>query len=106
MSHFFISRAGQDCEWAKWISNRLEEAGHSTVLQDFDFKPGDSIPHQMKLALEKSDHVIAVISPHYLGKEFTLTELYAAFAKVVRGNYLGKEFTLTELYAAFATDPI
>jgi len=77
--NFFISRAGQDREWAKWISNVLEAEHHTTTLQDFDFKPGDSIPHQMKLALERADHVIAVLSPHYLAKDFTLTELYAAF---------------------------
>src|ERR1017187_5939377 len=52
--HFFISRAGEDREWAKWIVNVLEAAGHTTTLQDFDFKPGQSIPHEMTLADRKS----------------------------------------------------
>ena len=78
--HFFISRAGEDSEWAKWISNVLEAAGHTTTLQDFDFKPGQSIPHQIKLALDRADHVIAVLSAPYLAKDFTLTELYSALS--------------------------
>jgi tetratricopeptide (TPR) repeat protein len=84
--HFFISRAGEDREWAKWIANVLEAEGHTTTLQDFDFKPGHSFPHQMKIALERADHVIAVLSPDYMAKDFTLTELYAAFS----GDPLGK----------------
>ncbi|HTX34805.1 MAG TPA: toll/interleukin-1 receptor domain-containing protein [Bryobacteraceae bacterium] len=76
---FFISRAGEDARWARWISNVLEAEGHTTELQDFDFKPGDSIPHRMKLALERADHVIALLSPHYMAKKLTLAELYAAF---------------------------
>jgi tetratricopeptide (TPR) repeat protein len=85
--HFFISRAGEDREWAKWIANVLEAEGHTTTLQDFDFKPGHSFPHQMKIALERADHVIAVLSPDYMAKDFTLTELYAAFS----GDPLGKK---------------
>jgi tetratricopeptide (TPR) repeat protein len=85
--HFFISRAGQDREWAKWIANVLEAEGHTTTLQDFDFKPGHSIPHQMKIALERADHMIALLSPDYMAKDFTLTELYAAFS----GDPLGKK---------------
>ena len=73
--HFFISRAGEDNAWGKWISKVLEKEGHTTVIQDFDFRPGHNILHQMKLAEEKADHFIAVLSPHYLTKPFTLKEL-------------------------------
>jgi len=78
--HFFISRAGEDREWAKWIANVLEAEGHATTLQDFDIKPGHSILHQMKLAEDRANHFIAVLSPHYLAKPFTLNELYSAIA--------------------------
>src|ERR1035441_5682274 len=94
--HFFISRAGEDREWAKWIANVLEAAGHTTTLQEFDFKPGHSIPHEMTLALERADHVIAVLSPQYLAKDFTLTELYAAFF----GDPLGKKRLLIPVRVA------
>jgi tetratricopeptide (TPR) repeat protein len=78
--NFFISRSGEDRTWAKWIANTLEAAGHTTTLQDFDFKLGQSIPHQIKLALDRADHIIAVLSPSYLAKDYTLTELYSAFS--------------------------
>jgi hypothetical protein len=78
--HFFISRAGEDREWAKWIANVLEAEGHTTTLQDFDFRPGHSFLHQMKLAEDRANHVIAVLSPHYLAKPFALNELYSALA--------------------------
>src|ERR1017187_2337984 len=94
--HFFISRAGEDREWAKWIANVLEAAGHHTTLQEFDFKPGHSIPHEMTRALERADHVIAVLSPQYLAKDFTLTELYAAFF----GDPLGKKRLLIPVRVA------
>jgi hypothetical protein len=78
--HFFISRASEDREWAKWIAKVLEAEGHTTTLQDFDFRPGHSFLHQMKLAEERANHIIAVLSPYYLAKPFTLNELYSAVA--------------------------
>jgi HEAT repeat protein len=78
--HFFISRAGEDSEWAKWIANVIEQAGHTVSLQDFDFKPGHSFIHKMKLALDHADHFIVVLSRHYLAKESTLGELYSGIA--------------------------
>jgi hypothetical protein len=94
--HFFISRAGEDSNWAKWISNTLEAAGHTTTLQDFDFKPGQSIPHQIKLALDRADRVIAVLSAPYLSKDFTLTELYS----VLSANPIGKQRLLIPVRVA------
>src|ERR1017187_7401900 len=50
----------------------------------------------MTLALERADHVIAVLSPQYLAKDFTLTELYAAFF----GDPLGKKRLLIPVRVA------
>src|SRR5689334_22898207 len=77
---FFISRAGEDSQWAIWITNILETEGHTCIVQDYDIKPGHSFVHQMKLAEDQADHVIVVLSQNYLSKEFTLSELYAAIA--------------------------
>lgn len=84
--HFFISRAGEDREWAKWISNVLEAAGHTTTLQDFDFKPGQRFLHEMKIAEDRADHFIAVLSPDYLAKPNTLGELYSGIAEQPAGE--------------------
>jgi len=80
MSHFFISRAGEDSECAKFIATVLEAAGHTTTLQDYDFKSG-SFPEHIALALGSADRFIAVLSPHYVEKPFTQAELHAAYAR-------------------------
>jgi tetratricopeptide (TPR) repeat protein len=78
--HFFISRAGEDAEYAKWVATMLEDAGFTTILQDLDFQAGDSFIHQMNEALLAAEQVIALLSPAYLAKEFTRSELYSALA--------------------------
>jgi hypothetical protein len=61
--HFFISRAGEDAEYAKWIAGVLGDAGYTTILQDLDFQPGDSFIHKMNEALAAAEQVIALLSP-------------------------------------------
>lgn len=80
MSHFFISRAGEDRDLAIWIARVLRESGHTTTLQDDDFKPGNSFVHEMASALDRATHIIGLLSPDYMAKEFTRKELYAAIA--------------------------
>ncbi|HEX3683024.1 MAG TPA: toll/interleukin-1 receptor domain-containing protein [Bryobacteraceae bacterium] len=75
---FFISRAGEDAAKALWIGNTLEAAGYTTIIQDKDIRPGQSFLHEMDLALGRANHIIAVLSPNYVAKEFTRSELYAA----------------------------
>jgi len=77
--NFFISRAGEDRDCAKWISSVLEAEGHSTTLQDDNFKSGSVVEH-MQRAMEGADRMIVVLSPHYLAKDFTLRELRSAIA--------------------------
>src|ERR1700728_969716 len=75
---FFISRAGEDAEKALWISNTLEAQGYTTIIQDKDIRPGQSFLYEMDSALKRARHIIAVLSPSYVAKEFTRSELYAA----------------------------
>lgn len=77
---FFISRAGEDREVAKWIAGVLEAEGHQTTLQDYDFTSG-VFPEHIGRALGSAERFIAVLSPHYLEKQFTLAELHAAYAR-------------------------
>lgn len=78
--HFFISRASEDTKWAQWIASTLEAAGYATTIQDWDFRPGQNFILKMKEALEAADHVIAVLSNHYLAKMFTQAEMYSSIA--------------------------
>jgi len=67
---FFISRAIEDAEKALWISDTLEAAGYTTIIQDKDILPGQSFLHEMNRGLKRAGHVIAVLSPSYVAKEF------------------------------------
>ena len=47
---FFISRNGADAAWAEWIAWQLEAAGYTTVLHDWDFRPGANFVLDMQQA--------------------------------------------------------
>jgi hypothetical protein len=47
---FFISYTGVNRPWAEWVAVQLEQAGYSTVLQAWDFRPGSDFVHQMQRA--------------------------------------------------------
>jgi phage replication-related protein YjqB (UPF0714/DUF867 family) len=51
---FFISYTGADRAWAEWIADTLERAGYSTVLQEWDFRPGENFIHRMNQVLGES----------------------------------------------------
>lgn len=84
--HFFISYNKADITWAEWIAWELEEAGHPTIVQAWDFRPGFNFVSRMQQALKEAERVVAVLSPDYLAAEFTQSEWAAAFAKDPRGE--------------------
>jgi tetratricopeptide (TPR) repeat protein len=77
---FFISYTGADKGWAEWIAWQLEEAGHKTLIQAWDFKSGGVFPGDMHRALQHSARVIAVLTPDYMASGFCQPEWQAAFA--------------------------
>jgi tetratricopeptide (TPR) repeat protein len=77
---FFISRSGEDARWAQWIAWQLEAAGYSTIVQDWDFRPGSNFVSGMRRALDAADTTIAVYSPAYFLSPFTEDEWTAAIA--------------------------
>jgi hypothetical protein len=77
---FFISRNGADRDWATWVAWELEEEGYTTILQDWDFLPGENFILRMNQAAQQSDHTIAILSQSYLDAEYTQPEWAAAFA--------------------------
>ena len=78
---FFISYNKADREWAEWIAWQLEEAGYSTNVQAWDFRPGSNFVLEMQRAASEAERTIAVLSPDYLEAKFTQPEWAAAFAK-------------------------
>jgi TIR domain len=62
---FFVSYTSADVAWAEWVAQTLEEAGYRTVLQAWDFRPGDNFIQRMDQALAEADRVVAVLSAAY-----------------------------------------
>jgi tetratricopeptide (TPR) repeat protein len=83
---FFISYTGVNRPWAEWIAVQLEAAGHTTLLQAWDFRPGKDFIHEMQLATSTAGRTIAVLSPAYFGSKFGEAEWRAAFAKDPTGE--------------------
>jgi TIR domain/NB-ARC domain len=76
---FFISYTSTDRTWAEWIAWQLEEAGWTTVLQAWDFAPGDNFVVRMREALEQADRTIALLSQAYLASPYATDEWTGAF---------------------------
>jgi len=83
---FFISYTGADAAWAEWIAQTLEDAGYQTVVQAWDFRPGQDFLHQMQQSTQQAARTIAVLSPSYLGSAFGEAEWRAAFASDPTGE--------------------
>jgi hypothetical protein len=71
---FFVSYSSADKAWAEWIAWQIEEAGHSTEVQAWDFRPGHDWDHAMREAAERCRRTIAVLSPDYLASVHATTE--------------------------------
>jgi len=65
---------------------QLEAEGYQIVMQDWDFRPGQDLLHQMQQAIQHAARTIAVLSPAYLGSEFGEAEWRAAFASDPTGE--------------------
>jgi hypothetical protein len=78
---FFVSYNGKDKEWAEWVAWQLEEAGYTTVIQAWDFRPGGNFVLDMQRAAEEAERTIAVLSQNYLDAMYTQPEWAAAFAQ-------------------------
>jgi tetratricopeptide (TPR) repeat protein len=78
---FFISYNSADKTWAEWTAWTLEEAGYTTVLQAWDFRPGSNFVLEMQRAASEAERTIAILSPAYLNALFTKPEWAAAFTQ-------------------------
>lgn len=83
---FFISYNSADKQMAEWIAWQLEEAGYTTVIQAWDFGPGDNFVLAMQKAATEAKKTIAVLSPNYLEAKYTAPEWAAAFVQDPTGE--------------------
>ena len=70
---FFISRAGEDAEFAKWIGRLIAAQGKSYILQDEHFGHEDFMVAMHK-ALSSDARVVALYSQAYLNSKYCLRE--------------------------------
>ncbi len=78
---FFISYRTADEGWAIWIAWHLEKAGYSTLVQAWDFRPGQNFVNKMQRGATDCERTVAILTPNYFESGFTKAELYAAFAQ-------------------------
>lgn len=78
---FFVSYSSADKFYAMGIRQWLENAGHSTIMQQADFAPGSNFVLEMDRASKEAHRLIAVLSPDYLTSQFTAPEWAAMFRK-------------------------
>jgi hypothetical protein len=86
MKDFFVSYTSADIDWAEWIAFVLEEAGYTTVIQEWDFRPGNNFVVEMQNAALESSRTIAVLSSRYLESKMTAAEWASAFAQDADGR--------------------
>jgi hypothetical protein len=86
---FFVTYNGKDERRATWIAAALETAGYTTIIQAWDFRPGDNFIVAMDEALATCRHTLGVLSPNYLASVFTRAEWTAAYRQTVLGKPRG-----------------
>lgn len=65
MFDFFVSYNKDDAAWAAWIAWQIEAAGYTTVIQAWDFLPGDDFVTRMDHAKARCARIVVVLSPSY-----------------------------------------
>ncbi len=86
VTDFFVSYNGKDKAWAEWIAWQLEEAGYTTVIQAWDFRPGGNFVLDMQKAAADAGRTVAILSENYLNALYTQPEWAAAFAQDPTGE--------------------
>ena len=76
---FFISRAGNDKEFAIWLAALIKACGKTCILQDKDFGHQD-FTDAMDRALKSDARMVAIYSPDYLASDNCLKEANTALA--------------------------
>jgi tetratricopeptide (TPR) repeat protein len=87
--NFFVSHAGTDQAWAKWVAWQLIEAGYTVELDVWDWGAGQNFVTAMSDALARCDRVLALVSSAYFERSrHTTMEWSAAMALDAREGRL------------------
>jgi hypothetical protein len=122
----FISYSHDSAQHKEWVLNlatTLRERGVDTVLDQWDLKPGDDLPHFMDTELANSDYALMICSERYVKKandgeggvgyekmimtSSLLNRIHSSkVIPILRNNNVGQvpTFMLSKLYVDFRND--
>lgn len=92
----FISHSSKDKLFARQLAKRLSAAGLSVWLPEDEILPGDNWAKKVGQALEDSDLMVVLVTPHAFETEWLKEEIqYALTAEHYKGRlipvFLGSE---------------
>jgi hypothetical protein len=76
----FISYARRDRRWAEWLGDRLAKHGFRIQTDTTSVPTGASFIAELNKTIEKSDVVLAILSPSYFRSAWCQQETAAAAA--------------------------
>ena len=79
----FISYARNDRGWAEWLGERLAKGGFRIWTDTTSVPTGESFIAELNKMIEKSDVVLAILSPSYFQSAWCQQETAAAAASKV-----------------------
>jgi len=74
----FISHASRDKQWAEWLGERLVKHGFRIWTDATSVPTGESFIAELNRTIEKSDVVLALLSPAYFQSAWCQQETAAA----------------------------
>lgn len=86
MKDFFISYTSSDEKYAKWIAELLEKNGYTTIIQAWDFRPGDNFVSKINEALTSCKKMIIVLSENYMKSNWCQAEWTSKIADQIKNG--------------------
>lgn len=80
----FISHSAQDVEWARALARALQERGVSVWFDEFNIRPGESVPDALEAGLRSSDIVVTLLDPDFPASPNLFFEFGAALGMAKR----------------------
>ncbi len=74
----FVSVAGPDLDWGRWVDRQLRDAGYQVDFYPRTFPAGANFVDLIDDALERADRVVALLSPAYVDRRSWVREEWQA----------------------------
>jgi hypothetical protein len=85
----FISHSSKDTPIARQLARRLSEAGLRVWIPEDEILPGDNWAKKVGQALEESDLMVVLVTPHAFESEWLKEEIqYALTAEQYQGRLI------------------